>query len=691
MKKSCLLIFLSAVTSACFAQAINWQWAKGGGGPGIGEGINVATDASGSVYLAGEAYNNYVTFGADTFVPYSLFPVLYLTKYDSAGNVLWVRNQYLANSTYGGGAYDVTTDTKNNVYITGFCTGTSALGHDTLRGPNTPHLLTAKYNSSGQVQWAKSNGPGYVTAYGVATDAMQNVFVTGYFTDTLVFGNSVLVTGGNATVFIAKYDSAGNELWAKAAPADNACQSNAIITDGAGYSTITGSFWCDSIKFGSTALYNFSHTGSFADIFVARYDPNGQLTWAKSYGGDSGDDAYGIAADKNGNFYITGYFASDSMTFDSITLYSPARETRLFVVKYNTAGKVIWAKASTGVINVVQGYNLSIDSNSNVYVCGSFSSGATFSFDSTALTSPQTVDPMFILTLDSNGNVLCSTALGSGGDDESGIAVDRFGNAYVGGDFEIANLPVGSDTLTLTSTDETTFVAKFNCGAVHVCNLAPPVLTIGNSSICAGDSSQICAPNGYSSYVWNSGQTTPCFYSNQAGSYFVGVTYGNNCQSFSAPVSLTVDTPAQINIQVSHDTLSVAGGTNIQWFLNGNPIPGDTSALIVYTKSGIYTVQEANLNGCTTLSNPLAISDIKFLNTDAVTIYPNPSTGSWHLTCPTNLAGMPYTVYDSKGAIIYQSIITTTQSEIDLNVPDGIYFLRMQGTDGVYTKKLVKL
>ncbi|HEX7414637.1 MAG TPA: T9SS type A sorting domain-containing protein, partial [Bacteroidia bacterium] len=71
-------------------------------------------------------------------------------------------------------------------------------------------------------------------------------------------------------------------------------------------------------------------------------------------------------------------------------------------------------------------------------------------------------DPMFIVKYDANGNVLCASALVSGGDDQCGVSADRFGNAYIGGDFMANPFVVGSTTLTLTA-GENIFVAKWVC------------------------------------------------------------------------------------------------------------------------------------------------------------------------------------------------------------------------------------
>jgi len=74
---------------------------------------------------------------------------------------------------------------------------------------------------------------------------------------------------------------------------------------------------------------------------------------------------------------------------------------------------------------------------------------------------------MFIVKYDATGNVLCASALASGGDDQNGVSADRFGNAYIAGDFNSNPFVVGSSTLTLTGS-ENIFTAKWNCNMVGI-------------------------------------------------------------------------------------------------------------------------------------------------------------------------------------------------------------------------------
>ncbi len=108
--------------------------------------------------------------------------------------------------------------------------------------------------------------------------------------------------------------------WARAKSADGG-YGKSIAVDERGSVYVTGAFYSDILTFSSIALTNAGKR----DIFVVKYDPNGQVLWAKSTGRNKSDYGYGIAVDARGNVYVTGAFGSDSLTLDAIKLTSAGK------------------------------------------------------------------------------------------------------------------------------------------------------------------------------------------------------------------------------------------------------------------------------------------------------------------------------------------------------------------------------
>ena len=200
-------------------------------------------------------------------------------------------------------------------------------------------LILSGVNANAQAlnwQWAKSAGGTTLDAgYSISTDAGGNVLVTGsFFADSITFGSTTLINagGGNADIFVVKYDASGNALWAKSAGGTSSDDEGlGISTDASGNVLVTGFFSSPTITFGSTTLTN---AGS-RDIFVVKYDASGNALWAKSAGGTSSDDrGFAISTDASGNVLVTGSFQSSSITFGSTTLTN-AGSTDIFVAKLN--------------------------------------------------------------------------------------------------------------------------------------------------------------------------------------------------------------------------------------------------------------------------------------------------------------------------------------------------------------------
>ena len=145
---------------------------------------------------------------------------LFITKYNTNGNVIWAKN---AGGIYSENATSIAIDATNNLYIVGTFGKKIAFGTIILTNADTltnyQDLFLAKYNSSGNVLWAKrAGGTNNDYPYSVAMKALGGVYIAGNFeSSTLAFDTTTLINAGNPDVFLAKYDTSGNVLWAKRA------------------------------------------------------------------------------------------------------------------------------------------------------------------------------------------------------------------------------------------------------------------------------------------------------------------------------------------------------------------------------------------------------------------------------------------------------------------------------------------
>jgi len=453
--KKLKLLFCSTllVLSSPLSFGQNFLWGKMSSEADLKGDITtaVATDnrevSFGNAYIAGQ-FDLTLIFNTDTLTADDLSA--YTVKYNSMGNVQWAKE---INSNNGiSCANSITTDLFENVYIAGKFSGNVQADTCNFYGPANQYnsdLFLVKYNSfTGNVIWAKQSilPSSQLNSLGVgcsvATDKSGNIFVSGYFQDTITIGgftlNSIYSTNYVNPIcdaFLVKYDSSGNVLWAKQSAIPSSHSSllfDGILThcsvsvDNLGNSYITGSFY-DTISFGSYMLV--SDTGYSG--FLVKYSPGGNVLWAKKQSSESKNGAcipYGITIDKANNTYITGYF-QDTVKFGPVSSYSPNGNPCVFLIKYDTNGKFVWGQQSS---QNWTGTALACDTDNHIYLTGYTQTQYidSIKFGNFPLyTIPSSLTACFLLKFDTAGYPICGAMLnnlrGGGG---NGVASDYTGN-----------------------------------------------------------------------------------------------------------------------------------------------------------------------------------------------------------------------------------------------------------------------
>ena len=428
--------------------SVSWATSIGGTGTDSGEGI--AMDSGGNVYVIGQ-YSDSVTIGHTTLTSVGSTDA-FVAKYDTSGTFQWARSigGQLSDNGYG-----IATDSDGNVYVTGTYSGTATfkLG-TTLTSVGSSDAFVAKYDTSGEVQWAKSIGGGSADyGYGIATDSGGNVYVIGDYQGTADFGPNISLTStGSSDVFVAKYDTSGTPQWAKSMSGSGNISGLGIATDSGGNVYVTGN------HFGFFTVQNISfYSNVGGDAFVAKFDTSGTVQWAKSIGGTSSVYGHGIATDSAGNVYVTGRYGG-AVTFGSSTL---PNEGSAYVAKYDTSGTPQWATSiGDDGSTYVSGRAIATDSNGNVCVTGDYSGASSMTIGSTTLTNAGSNDA-FVAKFDTSGTVQWALGIGGTGFDYGkGIATDSAENVYVVGDYSSGSITIGSTTLPNAGSSDI-FVAKY--------------------------------------------------------------------------------------------------------------------------------------------------------------------------------------------------------------------------------------
>jgi hypothetical protein len=432
MKK---IIFLFAAISffnaMTHAQAPDWLWAKIVGGSQNDEALSIAVSSSGNAIVAGWFESPSITFGTTTLTNANKAENtsdLFLVKYNTKGNVLWAESTGGANNDE---ACSVAADASGNSYVAGSYYSSSIMFGSTIltnASNDTADIFLSKCDVNGNILWAKSaGGRGYDYANSVAVDASGSTYLAGSFgSPTITFGSLILKNTGSSDMFLTKYSTDGNVLWAKQTGGAGSDAAYSVAVDVSGNIYIAGDFESSSLRFDSTKLTN----AGLYDIFLAKYDSSGNELWVKSAGGTGYDYVYSIATDGTGNIYITGIFYSPTITFGSETLKN-AGSSDIFLAKYDAAGNMLWVRRAGGAEWDVAS-SVAVDASGNSYIAGHYRE-STIAFGSSSLTNAG-FDDIFLAKYDTKGNVIWAKSAGGINSDQAhSVAVDASGNIYIAG------------------------------------------------------------------------------------------------------------------------------------------------------------------------------------------------------------------------------------------------------------------
>jgi hypothetical protein len=490
-----------------------------------------------------------------------------------------------------------------------------------------------KIDPNGNILWAKqamneASNPPQNFNNGMTTDMASNIYCTGSFSDSIIFGSTTLVnsidSNFNETSFLTKYDPNGNIKWAKQffLKSDTSdITSNGVSTDMKGNCFVTGIFHGNVSIGGQYSIY----TNSYFSGFLIKYDSNGNSKWVEQCFGEA--NPWCTTTDIKGNTIISGDF------FDTITCGSDTLRAQnysggwVFTVKYDSTGNVLWAKKGLSLSHTIGGGSVGwrtvTDLSGNIYVWGNYSDTIVFAPDTLINRSAQ---GLFLVKYDPNGNVIWAKQIDILDNNEwypDGLSIDKYNHIYISGDGSGAGtgfyeIKFGDSTLETTSSNLSSnalFVLRIDSNANVLCGIMIPGGGAAGFSGLASDFS------------------------------------GNN---------IYVSGPTLLQLVFGQDTITP-------------PI----------TSYGVASFV-ARWQACDTNISTLVPQNIK--SAEQVNLYPNPNNGKFNMQVSVNSGqSSVLEVYNILGEKVFTEILRSTQDDnlIDLsNQPAGLYLYRVIDTNG---------
>jgi hypothetical protein len=413
------------------AMAQDWLEATRIGGTGLDSVGGVAVDASSNLFCAG-SFTGTITLGTNNYRSQGQDDI-FLFKANSTGQVIWAMS-------LGGELSDLpkglAVDAQGNSVLAGGFGAAILLGNEWLISRGGQDILLAQWDPSGAVLWRRqAGGSGSDEAKAVALDTQGNVIITGVFnSDQAGFENAVLTNRGVGDMFLAKYDSAGNLLWVQQAGGAGDDFGAAVAADKEGNVYVTGGFQGPA-WFGTNEI-----PSGLGSVFVAKYDPRGELVWVKPVGSEWGTYSTGIAVASDGAVYQSGYF-SGTAAFGGVSLESNGFLSDIFLVKFDALGSVLWARRAGGE-SLDQAAGIMVDSADNVLLTGFYFGNASFGSNTVSGVGKT----LFVAQYDAAGNAVWVQQPTSSIDSEGKvIAPGTKGELMLGGDFNGSLMIAGTN------------------------------------------------------------------------------------------------------------------------------------------------------------------------------------------------------------------------------------------------------
>lgn len=243
----------------------NWLWAERAGGIYNDAGNGINTDTDGNIYVTG-FISNLASFGSYNLNSFGGNDI-FVTKLNAEGEWLWAVQAGGSDYDYG---IDICTDNLGKTFVVGSFSDTASFGNINLSSINND-IFIAKLDMHGNWLYAEQAGGNGGSGKNVVTDIEGNAYMSGSFWGTANFGSYNLTSYGGGDIFVAKMSYDGNWLWASQAGSGhfhNADIGYGISIDADRNVYTTGKFSYTSI-FGSLSLT--SATAAYHDIFVAKF------------------------------------------------------------------------------------------------------------------------------------------------------------------------------------------------------------------------------------------------------------------------------------------------------------------------------------------------------------------------------------------------------------------------------------
>lgn len=643
-----------------------------------------------------------------TYLPFILSLCLTVPLSAQSLQPEWAKSINANNDQY---VLDAVSDGGGNIIITGCFRGTA----DFDPGPGVvnftslssePDIFVEKLSASGNLIWVKTFGSkGNEAVNDLAIDALGQIYLGGYFTDTiripvgphLLFPVVLPNTAMGVDGFALKLDSAGEVYWIRKFAGVNTDVVSGIDVDAAGNVYLAGSFQINMDADPLSAVYSLNSDAGSTDMFLEKLTPTGGMTWAYRIGGPGHEEPGDLSLDAQENILITGTYQGTvnfSPNGPSATLTSVSSTNDAFILKLSPALNTYWVRGIGGR-NDQLGMHITSDQNGNVLATGTMDDSTDIDPGPGIQWLPPLytyLEDIYTIKLSPTGTMIWGHSIGSTGNDQPGkIITTPQGYSILTGYYRgIMDADPGTGTFFMDCFGSLEMFiqvlddnGQFITASYSQTTPGPLNSTLGQG-VAWGTGNQLYAAGYYS-----------CNTDLQPGSGSLPLT-NNQCSTLDAFVvkydlCLPNASISQNGFQLSRT--NAQPGETYQWInCNGNTaIAGATAETFTPAADGDYAliVQQGlctDTSACITVSG-MNVPENAFAD---LRIYPNPASNYVTIDLGKKMEHIAGTIEDLSGRQLQEFNFTSASVlPLALHLPAGIYILRVLANDRCAAVRLV--
>lgn len=339
-------------------------WSKLFGGTMDDAGTAIGVDAAGNSFITGFFHDTMVV-GAENVVAVAGQDA-FVIGIDPAGQVL---GHLLLGGMTDQIGHDIAVDAAGSLLVTGSFSTEINTGVGVLVASALIDGFVVKYDNAGTPLWHKSfGGSGNDEGISIKTNGINDVFLAGYFDETVDFGGGVIGDAGGMDIFVAKFDASGNHVLSKGFQGPGDQYVDSIAVDVASNIFLFGEFNM-TINMGGGTITSLGGD----DAYLTKLDPSGNHVFTKTYGNSGTQYPRPMTVDKNGDIVFTmGHEGTIDYGGGPISNAGAAGSSDVVVVKLKgTTGAHVWSRrfgnASDQDVRCI-----ATDDMNNIFVGGDF-------------------------------------------------------------------------------------------------------------------------------------------------------------------------------------------------------------------------------------------------------------------------------------------------------------------------------